>query len=167
MLYLTLVNIQIQSEDAMKAFGERIGRSLVGGEHIQLVGDIGAGKTTLTKGIAKGLDITETVQSPTFTINRVYDGRDGINLSHYDFYRLSEPGVMADELAETSQDTNTVIITEWGESVADLLGNDNLEITFTSPAETEREIVLAAKGESSEALLGRIKIEEAPNAIAA
>lgn len=60
----------------MKDYGERIGRLLKGGECIELVGDVGAGKTTLTKGIANGLGITETVQSPTFSINRTYQARE-------------------------------------------------------------------------------------------
>lgn len=66
---MTLV---IASSLAMQRLGQVIGRSLKGGEVIELVGDIGAGKTTLTKGIAEGLDIAEPVQSPTFTISRVY-----------------------------------------------------------------------------------------------
>lgn len=75
------MNQIITSTAAMQRLGQVIGRSLKGGEVIELIGDIGAGKTTLTKGVAKGLDITEPVQSPTFTISRVYQSPGGLTLS--------------------------------------------------------------------------------------
>lgn len=131
----------------MKEFGEKIGRTVTGGECIELVGDIGSGKTTLTKGIAKGLGITETVQSPTFTINRTYDSPGGLRLSHYDFYRLSDPGIMSDELDESLHQPGTVTVIEWGEIVAPILPNEHLRISFQSPSETSREIILEGKGE--------------------
>ena len=82
--------MKIDNEARMKQLGEAIGRSVSGSEVLELVGDIGAGKTTLTKGIARALGIIEPVQSPTFTISRVYDSPKGLRLAHYDFYRLSE-----------------------------------------------------------------------------
>lgn len=133
----------------MKGFGERIGRLLSGGECLELIGDVGAGKTTLTKGIAAGLDIAETVQSPTFTINRTYDGRDGLRLSHYDFYRLSDAGIMADELAESLEDPKTIIVIEWGEVVGDVLPEDTLRISIESPSQDERTVSLKSSGRGS------------------
>lgn len=150
------MQLTLTSVESMQQIGERIGASLQGGECIQLVGDIGAGKTTLTKGIARGLGITETVQSPTFTINRVYDALNGLRLSHYDFYRLSEPGIMKDELAETLTDTSTVTVIEWGQSVADVLPEDNLEITIVSPSESVRQMTIEAKGKRSKEVETRI-----------
>lgn len=137
----------------MKRFGERIGGSLRGGECIELIGDIGSGKTTLTKGIAHGLGITETVQSPTFTINRVYDGPSGIRLSHYDFYRLSDAGIMAEELAESLAEPKTSIVIEWGDIVSPVLPSDCLSVVFSSPTEASRTVTLRAGGASSRALL--------------
>ncbi|HET8690086.1 MAG TPA: tRNA (adenosine(37)-N6)-threonylcarbamoyltransferase complex ATPase subunit type 1 TsaE [Candidatus Saccharimonadales bacterium] len=107
----------ITSDVAMQAFGYKLGRLLHGGEVIELVGDLGAGKTTLVRGIADGLEIDEDVQSPSFTLSRHYEGRDGINLHHYDFYRLDDPGVVAGELAESAQDPKVVTIIEWAETV--------------------------------------------------
>ena len=133
----------------MKGFGERIGRLLSGGECLELIGDVGAGKTTLTKGIAAGLDIAETVQSPTFTINRTYDGRDGLRLSHYDFYRLSDAGIMADELAESLEDPKTIIVIEWGEVVGDVLPEDTLRISIESPSQDQRTISFKSSGRGS------------------
>ena len=147
------MNLTINSEAEMKRLGERIGSALTGGEYIELVGDVGAGKTTLTKGIASGLGITETVQSPTFTINRTYDSPNGLRLSHYDFYRLSDAGIMADELSESLSDQTTVIVIEWGDVVASVLPADHMRIAFDSPQESVRSLVLAATGEKSSRLL--------------
>ncbi len=151
MLYLSLVKITVNSELSMKQLGKTIGELLVGGELLQLVGDVGAGKTTFTKGLAEGLDIAETVQSPTFTISRLYDdARDNLRLAHYDFYRLSDPGIMADELIETRNDSATIVCIEWGAIVRDVLGNDFLEVQFASPTETDRELTLVPHGTSAE-----------------
>ena len=102
----------------MKQLGEAIGWSVSGGEVLELVGDIGAGKTTLTKGIARALGINEPVQSPTFTISRVYDSPKGLRLAHYDFYRLSEAGIMGDEIRE-AMDDDSVVVVEWAGAVDD------------------------------------------------
>lgn len=137
----------------MKQFGRRIGLLLTGGEFIELVGDVGAGKTTLTKGIADGLSIEEPIQSPTFTISRQYDGRDDIRLAHYDFYRLQDAGIMASELDEVARDAAAVTIIEWGGVVTDILPKDRLTITIAATAEDERSVVLTAGGERSQHLL--------------
>ena len=128
------MNISVNSEIDMKRLGEQIGRQLKGGEVIQLIGDIGAGKTTLTKGIALGLDVDEDVQSPSFTISRVYDARDGLRLAHYDFYRLQDPGILRDELQESESAADIVTIIEWADIVEDVLtyGHESIRITSTS-----------------------------------
>lgn len=137
----------------MQDFGERLGASLRGNEIIELIGDVGAGKTTLVRGIAKGLGIEETVQSPSFTISRLYDAPHGIRLAHYDFYRLDDPGIMANELQEAIDDTKTIVIIEWADAVNGVLPNDKLTITFNSSDENEREVELAAGGPISSELV--------------
>ena len=109
--------IEVGSENETRALGERLGALLRGGETIELVGDVGAGKTTFVKGLALGLGIDEDVQSPSFTISRLYDARDNLRLAHYDFYRLTNAGIMADELTETTQDSATVTVIEWADIV--------------------------------------------------
>lgn len=153
MVYFKEMNVMIHSEEQMRSFGEAIGANLHGGECIELVGDVGSGKTTLTKGIAKGLSINETVQSPTFTINRTYDSESGVRLSHYDFYRLRDPGIMSDELAESLSEPNTSIVIEWGDIVADILPEDHMRISFESPKETERVLTIDAFGPGSATLM--------------
>ena len=83
-----MITKNINSTDGMIKLGYEIGASLLGGEVLELVGDVGAGKTTFTKGLAKGIGVLETVQSPSFTISRVYEG-EKLQLKHYDFYRLA------------------------------------------------------------------------------
>jgi len=135
---MTSVIKEIMNETAMKAFGESFGRLLRGGEVIELIGDVGAGKTTLVKGIAQGLGIDEAIQSPTFTISRVYDARDGLRLSHYDFYRLNDAGIMADELDEAVHDPTGITIIEWADVVEGVLPEGHIAITITAPTDETR-----------------------------
>lgn len=143
----------IESTREMQDFGTRVGALLSGGEIIELVGDVGAGKTTFVRGLAKGMDIAETVQSPSFTINRVYDAPHGLQLVHYDFYRLSDPGIMADELDEMLQDKRVVVVIEWAQVVENVLPADRLVLTITSPTETQREVHVQSNGPISSRLM--------------
>lgn len=149
--------ITIESEADMQIFGERLGRSLNGGEMIELIGDVGAGKTTFVRGVARGMGVSETVQSPSFTINRVYDADRGLRLVHYDFYRLSDAGIMADELAETIDDPTAVVIVEWAGAVDEILPIDRLTIAIESPTELSRSITVSAGGVKSRALVGGLQ----------
>lgn len=136
--------VEIANEQKMREFGERLGRIFTGGEVIELVGDVGAGKTTLVRGIAKGMGVDETVQSPSFTINRVYDASSGRRLVHYDFYRLSDPGIMRDELAETMNDKDAVVVIEWADTIEQTLPKDRMTITITSTGEDTRSLNVQA-----------------------
>jgi tRNA threonylcarbamoyladenosine biosynthesis protein TsaE len=147
---------ELTSEDAMKTFGVRLGGLLVGGEILELVGDVGAGKTTLTKGIAAGLGVNEDVQSPSFTISRVYDGRHDLQLAHYDFYRLNDAGIMASELHETIHDPRTVTVIEWAGIVGGVLPTDRITLMIASPQETVRVVELTAGGDASRQLLEKL-----------
>ena len=140
----------------MKRLGEAIGRSVSGSEVLELVGDIGAGKTTLTKGIARALGINEPVQSPTFTISRVYDSPKGLRLAHYDFYRLSEAGIMGDEIRE-AMDDDSVVVVEWAGAVDDDLPKDRLVVKITTISEEERLVEFHPGGKKSAELWQKIK----------
>lgn len=148
---------EIMNEEAMKQFGARLGSFLAGGETIELVGDVGAGKTTLTKGIATGMNISETVQSPSFTISRLYDAPNGLRLAHYDFYRLTDAGIMANDLEETANDASAVTIIEWADIVDNVLPEDRLRITIASPNEMTRSLTLVSSGPISSKLVEKLK----------
>ena len=132
----------------MQRLGVAIGQAVSGGEVLELVGDIGAGKTTLTKGIAKALDINEPVQSPTFTISRVYDSPRGLRLAHYDFYRLGEAGIMGDEISE-AVDNDSVVVVEWAGAVDGDLPEDRLVVKITTISEEERLVEFHPGGKKS------------------
>lgn len=150
--------IEINGEEKMKTFGESIGSLLRGGEIIELIGDVGAGKTTLVKGIAAGLGISENVQSPSFTISRVYQGRDDLNLNHFDFYRLDSAGIMANEIQEVISDLKAITIIEWGGVVNGVLPTDRLSIKIISPTEDSRSLELLPGGEVSQKIVEKLSL---------
>ena len=100
---------------------------------IELIGDVGAGKTTFTRGLAEGLGVKDPITSPSFTISKSYALPAGGHLIHYDFYRLPNPGLMLDNLHENLQNPNNIIIIEWGESISDILPKNRtkIEIKYT------------------------------------
>ena len=100
---------------------------------IELIGDVGTGKTTFVRGLAEGLGIKEPVTSPSFTISKSYALPSDKQLIHYDFYRLSDPGLMQDNLAENLSNQNNIVIIEWGESVSNLLPDNHtiIKIEYT------------------------------------
>lgn len=128
------------TESELKDLGERLGKAVRGGECLELIGDVGAGKTTMTKGLARGMGVDEDVQSPTFTLSRIYE-TDNLSLHHYDFYRLNEPGVMSYELAESLADPKVVTVIEWAETVEDVLPPDRVVITLRYTPDGEARIV--------------------------
>lgn len=120
---------------------ERIARKLRGGEVIELASDLGGGKTTFTRGLAAGLGSTDAVASPTFTLSREYGGGH-LRIYHFDFYRLSEAGIMNDELAELVGDPEGVVVVEWAELVHDVLPEARLRVQFAATGEAERTITI-------------------------
>ena len=134
---------QIESTNSKQTedLGRQIGKRLRGGEVIELISDLGGGKTTFVHGLADGVGSKDNVASPTFTINRLYKG-NAINVQHFDFYRLSEAGLMADELAEIIDDPTNVIVIEWAQIVHDLLPGARLTINFINIGENERRLEL-------------------------
>lgn len=105
-----------------------------GGELVELSGDLGGGKTTFTQGLAKGLGSKDIVNSPTFTLSRIYKARGDIEIHHFDFYRLNEPGVLQDQLAESLADNKAVTVIEWSGIVEEVLPNERISIEFKPTA---------------------------------
>lgn len=118
-----------------------------------LTGDLGAGKTTLTQGIAKGLGIEKTVSSPTFTILKIYKGR--MNLYHFDAYRLED--LDQDLGFEEMIDGDGLTVIEWPMYIQNRIGDSYLEIEINFIEEEIRDFVLKAKGKQYETLLGEIE----------
>lgn len=121
---------------------EAIGSKLRGGEVIELISDLGGGKTAFTRGLVSGMGSMDTVHSPSFTVSNVYKSNN-LSLFHFDFYRLSEPGIIANELSEVINDPEVVVVIEWANIVDDLLPDDRLSIEIKSTSETERQFDLS------------------------
>ncbi|MBO4812688.1 tRNA (adenosine(37)-N6)-threonylcarbamoyltransferase complex ATPase subunit type 1 TsaE [Candidatus Saccharibacteria bacterium] len=132
--------MKIKTEQEMIDYGREFAREISRPLVLELVGDVGAGKTTFVRGLAEGLGVKEPVTSPSFTISKVYALPGGGNLVHYDFYRLKEPGLMLEDLEEKIADSKNVIVIEWGESIKDFLpeGHKKIKIKYT---EEGREII--------------------------
>jgi tRNA threonylcarbamoyladenosine biosynthesis protein TsaE len=120
------------------SLAEAIGAKLRGGEVIELASDLGGGKTTFVRSLVKGMGSTDNVASPTFTISREYQAR-GLTFYHFDFYRLPDAGLMANELAEVAGDPKAVVAVEWAGIVEDVLPAGRLRIEIVATGETERQ----------------------------
>ncbi len=128
------------SEQEMIDLGTKISSQLQGGDVLLLDGELGTGKTTITKGIAKGLDIQQTITSPTFTLMNVYEipNNEKIkNLVHIDTYRLeNEKQLIEIGVEDYLGDEDTLCIVEWPEKMKSLLENKKtIEITIVHDGE--------------------------------
>jgi len=121
----------VATPDDMHAFGVRLGSSLVAGDLLVLTGPLGAGKTTLTRGIGEGLGVRGPVQSPTFVIARTHPSLvGGPPLIHVDAYRLGEPG----EFDDLDLDLDgSVVVVEWGREAVATVADGWLDIEIERP----------------------------------
>jgi tRNA threonylcarbamoyladenosine biosynthesis protein TsaE len=131
------------ASEITEQLGEKLGAKLKGGELIELISDLGGGKTTFTRGVARGASSKDRVASPTFTISKFYKA-ERFDIHHFDFYRLTEAGIVADELAEVIHDPQAVVIVEWADIVHDVLPDGRLTITISQTPEGDRLITFKA-----------------------
>jgi len=127
-------------------FGKKLGSLLQANDVILLAGDLGAGKTTLTKGIGQALGITRTINSPTFTIVKEYSGR--LKLYHLDLYRLD--GLGSDFDLEEYFSSGAVVVCEWPNNVSEILPEEYLKIEIFNIDLNKRRIVVNAFGKRYE-----------------
>lgn len=146
------------SERETFAIGRDIGRLLKGGDVIALTGDLGAGKTTMAKGIAAGLSVDEAeanVTSPTFALVHEYEGREKIY--HMDWYRLEALKGADRDLAEECFDSGAVSLVEWPERGERSLPEGRLEISIRrGKSASSRAIEISAPGGGHEILLKKM-----------
>ncbi len=127
------------SSAVTEQLAETIGLNLKGGEVIELVSDLGGGKTTFVRGLAKGFGSADRVASPTFTISKIYKDKQR-ELHHFDFYRLQTAGLISHELAEVVDDPACTVVVEWGEVVKDVLPTERLTIKISRTDEDSRSL---------------------------
>lgn len=125
------------SSEATERLAERLGQRLRGGEVIELVSDLGGGKTTFVRGLARGMGSSDRVASPTFALSKIYKTKD-LELHHFDFYRLPNAGLMGHELHGILDDNKSVIVVEWADVVRHVLPEDKLTIRITRSSEESR-----------------------------
>ena len=132
------------SEEQTIALGERLARELAPGKVVLLIGNLGAGKTTLAKGIVKGLGAAspDEVASPTFTL--IHEYGDPPRVYHVDLYRLDDAAAVATLGLEELFDKPAVVLIEWGERFPDLMPAERVEIRLTALADDEREIAVTS-----------------------
>lgn len=129
----------VASEKDMQELGSKLAKKLSDGSVIELIGDVGAGKTALVKGIGRGLGIKETIQSPSYTIFCRYDS-GGKSLHHYDFYRLADPGLVSYDLEESLHTKGAVVVVEWSEHIKGVLPDDRIRIQISTTGENDRQV---------------------------
>lgn len=126
---------------------------------LELCSDLGGGKTTFARGLVRGLGSSDKVSSPTFTLNRIYKANH-LEIHHFDFYRLKEPGVVSDQLEESLQNSRVITIVEWSDIVRGALPEDRLTIEFKpvkdNPDERQIEITYP---ESKLAIIEHLEIQ--------
>lgn len=150
----------IDDADAMHAFGVRLGSLLAAGDLVMLDGPLGAGKTTMTRGIAEGMGVAGRVASPTFVIANVHRSLgDGPDLVHVDAYRLESLDEVDALDLDASLDASATVV-EWGEGKVEVLTPDRLTIKVARPtggeeiaADCPRKLTFEATGERSGEIL--------------
>ena len=146
--------MNIETEEELIVFGKRLGEVLEAHTVITLNGNLGAGKTTMTKGIGQGLGVKKIINSPTFTILKVYEGR--LPLYHFDAYRLE--GTDDDLGFEEIFDDEGVCVIEWAEFIEEILPAERLEISIEKKDDNSRELQFVSKGRKYDKLLEELEI---------
>ncbi|MGH2318763.1 tRNA (adenosine(37)-N6)-threonylcarbamoyltransferase complex ATPase subunit type 1 TsaE [Planococcus sp. SE5232] len=146
--------IILNSPEETEALAATLADLLEPGDLLTLEGDLGAGKTTFTKGLAKGLEIQRMVNSPTFTILKQYSGR--LELNHFDVYRLenSDEDIGFDEFFSSE----AVSVVEWARFIEDYLPKERLEITINRQSEQGRKLTLHPIGRRYEKICRELNL---------
>lgn len=138
-------HLRTSSEAETEALGERLAARLRVGDVVALYGDLGAGKTTFVRGLARGLGSEDPVSSPTFVLMHVYEGR--LPLYHFDAWRLSGPEDLAAVGAEEYLEGDGVAVVEWSERAEGLFPSQRLEVHLERGDEPEeRRVRLVGRG---------------------
>jgi len=145
-----------RSPEQTRRLGMRLGALLLPGDVICLQGNLGAGKTTFTQGMAQGWGSLDSVTSPTFVLVNVYRRPDGKRMFHLDAYRL-ESASEAEELDPDAMLSEGPLIVEWPERVETILPEDRLWVNLDYVSEEHRDLVFSARGTRFENLLATFR----------
>lgn len=131
--------LSTNSADATENLAATIGKQLKGGEVIELISDLGGGKTTFVRGLARGAGSPDHVSSPTFTISNTYQTKN-FRILHLDFYRLHQAGIIEHELHENIDQKHDVLAVEWSDVVRQVLPKSRLKVTIKSTGDDIRKL---------------------------
>ncbi|WP_258358643.1 tRNA (adenosine(37)-N6)-threonylcarbamoyltransferase complex ATPase subunit type 1 TsaE [Moorella sulfitireducens (nom. illeg.)] len=148
---MTKVQKWLKDAGATGELGRILGRLLGPGDVVILTGELGAGKTTLAQGLARGLGVTGRVTSPTFTLIQEHQGR--LPFYHIDIYRLDDPGAAVELGLEEYLYGRGVTVIEWGERLGELLPPEYLEVCLEYDPRSGRRAILKARGERYDRIL--------------
>ena len=135
------IQIEIKTPEEMIELGRKVGRLCYPNIVLAMNGNLGAGKTTMTKGIGEVLNIKRVINSPTFTIMKVYEGK--LTLYHMDVYRITD--CFSDFELEEYFEADGVCVVEWAENVSPLLPDSKIDITIKDLGDDKREFIIEAK----------------------
>lgn len=143
--------------DETRTLAAALGAVLLPGDTICLIGDLGAGKTTFTQGLALGLGLppAEPVNSPTFTLVAEHPG-GRVPLYHFDVYRLPDSSALYDLAFDEYISGDGVVVIEWADKITEVLPRDRIEIALTAGSETTRQIVMTGWGERAKEILAQL-----------
>jgi tRNA threonylcarbamoyladenosine biosynthesis protein TsaE len=148
------LRIATKSAEETVELGERLGKRLAAGDVVALTGDLGAGKTTLTRGIAQGMGVTADIHSPTFTLIHEHPGR--VPLYHIDLYRLSSEQEAEFIGIDEYIYSDGVTIIEWAETIKSLLPPERLDIELKMTGDTDRELVFNTDSPRLRTVIGEL-----------
>lgn len=151
-------SVSSRSSAQSLALGSKLGEILQAGDVVEFVGDLGGGKTTLIKGIAKGLGIGQTVTSPTYNIQRSYKLPGGGTLEHYDLYRLGDDEILLQEMREIIEAGDAIICVEWADHFRESLKEDRFVVEVHYLNEDNRRIELRGTGASTRERLAKLEL---------
>ncbi len=144
----------LANEEATLAYGRRLAQIVEPGLYIALCGDLGSGKTTLTRGMLRGLGYPGKVKSPTYTLVELYK-LSRLNLYHFDFYRFNDPQEWVDAGFREHFHSDNVCLVEWPERVGNLLPAPDLKISLREDGDG-RSIGIVAETEHGKSCLKRL-----------
>ena len=150
-------NYQTNSADETRSLASSIGAVLRPGDTLCLIGDLGAGKTTFTQGLALGLGLPpdEPVNSPTFMLLAEHPG-GRVPLFHFDVYRLPDSSALYDLAFDEYLSGEGVVVIEWADRITDALPPDRLDLVFSAVSYETRQITITARGERAKEILSQL-----------
>ncbi|PXY32809.1 tRNA (N6-adenosine(37)-N6)-threonylcarbamoyltransferase complex ATPase TsaE [Prauserella muralis] len=141
------MTVELATAEDTVDFGRRLGGALRAGDLVLLAGPLGAGKTTMTRGIAEGMQVSGRVSSPTFVLARVHPaGQRGVPLVHVDAYRLGGDLSQLDDLDLDTDLEESAVVVEWGEGLAERLSEDHLVVRLDRRGDEVRTVDLEPHG---------------------